>query len=751
MDVPAMRPVQRVGTDRVGFDGAGEPWVERTRLLLDLDMTPAPVIVVTAAGGAGKSTLARQWLRDSRRRTATLQLTPHLDDPAALASVLLELFDPRGLVSVAVRGAVTSTEPAFSATLLPMLQQLVSSPAGPYAIVIDDLQLIDDPACQQLLAHVCDAVPAGSQVMLLSRATTPTWLARIRAEGRLAEYGPAALAFDDDEAARLFERQALAIPAEQRGRLVAHTEGWAVGLYLSALAIRDGHLAATGAPASVPGGSDRFISDYLTSQMIDGTDPDIRDFLLRTSLLDELTGPLCDALLDRDDSAAVLPALHAANQLVIALDDVGQRFRYHHLLSEALRTELTRRDRGGVAELHRRAARWFDASGDPDAAIRHSVAAADLPLTGELVLASIGQCIGIGHPDLLRQRLRGLSDRQLAADPSLALAAAWLGLMTGDVDSLSTWLAIVEEHTGPDWEERASEDPLAAALAMIHALAAPGSLARMARLAGSAVLGLPRDSDFRPSAAFLHGVALTLTRDLAGGTASLTKAVQLARAREIPVSEADSLAWLGVIAIVEGDRAAGFRQITRAAALGREYQLDQLSTGAHSLTAEALALALQHDLPAAARTLATARRQTVALGDIAPWFAVCGRILQARTAMLLGDGATARLLLTEVRARMTPDLRDSLAADLLDQTESTLRALAIDGVSADALTTAELRVLQFLPSHLTFRQIGEHLFLSQNTVKTHALSIYRKLGVSSRDESVVRARSLGLVDSPSQQ
>ncbi len=365
------------------------------------------------------------------------------------------------------------------------------------------------------------------------------------------------------------------------------------------------------------------------------------------------------------------------------------------------------------------------------------------------MLASIGQCIGTGHPDLLRHRLIGLSDRQLAADPSLALAAAWLALMTGDVDSLGTWLAVVEERVGPDWQERASGDPLAAGLAMIHALVAPGSLARMADLAGSALLGLPRDSAFRPAAAFLHGVALTLARDLDGGMASLKQAVQLARAAEIPVSEADSLAWLGIIAIIEGNRAAGFRQIMRAAALGREHHLDRLSTGAHSLTAEAFALALQHDLPAAERTLAVARRQTVALGDIAPWFAVCGRILQARTAMLLGDGATARLLLAEVRTLMTPDLRDSLAQDLLDETESALRTLAVDGVSADALTTAELRVLQFLPSHLTFRQIGEHLFLSQNTVKTHALSIYRKLGVSSRDESVVRARSLGLVDSPS--
>jgi LuxR family transcriptional regulator, maltose regulon positive regulatory protein len=749
VDAPATRPDEGLGTGHSWPGSAGEEWVERARLLLDLELTSAPVIMVTAAGGAGKSTLADQWLRDSNRVTATLRLSPHLDDPAALATALLSVLDRQGPTAAGVRATTTATEPAFSTVLLPTVQQLVSSAPDPFAIVIDDLQFIRDPACHRLLACACDAVPSGSQLMLLSRDTTPSWLARARAQGRLAEFGPSALAFDVEEAALLFDGRGLAVPADQRQRILEHTEGWAVGLYLSALAIRDGHVAGDGAPESVPSGSDRFIADYLSSQILDDTDPDARDFLLRTSILDELTGPLCDALLDRDDSSAMLPALHAANQLVIALDDVGERFRYHHLLGEALRTGLVRHDRGSVADLHRRAARWFDAAGDPDSAIRHAKAAADLRLTGELVLSSIGQCIGTGHPDLLRQRLSGLTDRQLAADPTLALAAAWLALMTGDVDSLGAWLATVEAITGPDWRAGASGDPLAAALAMIHALAAPGSLAEMADLSSAALLGLPRDSAFRPAAAFLHGVALTLTRDLAGGRASLQQAVQLARAIEIPVSEADSLSWLGVIEIVEGNRTAGSRLIMRAAALGREHHLDRLSTGAHSLTAEAFALALQHDLTAAARTLATARRQTVALGYIAPWFAVCGRILQARTAILLGDGATARLLLAEARALMTPDLLDCLAADLLAETETALRGLAVDGVSADALTTAELRVLQFLPSHLTFRQIGERLFLSQNTVKTHALSIYRKLGVSSRDDSVVRARSLGLVDGPS--
>ena len=134
--------------------------------------------------------------------------------------------------------------------------------------------------------------------------------------------------------------------------------------------------------------------------------------------------------------------------------------------------------------------------------------------------------------------------------------------------------------------------------------------------------------------------------------------------------------------------------------------------------------------------------------EIAPWFAVTGRLIQARTAMLLGDGATARILSNEAARKMTPDLEGTLVESMLVDTRAALQSMAIESGSAAALTSAELRVLQFLPSHLSFPQIGERLFLSQNTVKTHALSIYRKFGVSSRSEAVLKAQSLGLVEPP---
>ena len=186
----------------------------------------------------------------------------------------------------------------------------------------------------------------------------------------------------------------------------------------------------------------------------------------------------------------------------------------------------------------------------------------------------------------------------------------------------------------------------------------------------------------------------------------------------------------------------------RVGELVRAHQPDRLATSVISLTAMALLQAARGSKKEARVTLGTARRLTGEVRRIAPWFAVAGPLVQARVAMLLGDGALARTLCAEARGHMLPDLEDTVLDDFLVDTEQMLRRLRSTGFSESALTPAELRILQFLPSRFTLTQIGEHVFLSKNTVKTHAPGIYRKLGVSSRDEAVARARSLGLVESP---
>jgi LuxR family maltose regulon positive regulatory protein len=261
------------------------------------------------------------------------------------------------------------------------------------------------------------------------------------------------------------------------------------------------------------------------------------------------------------------------------------------------------------------------------------------------------------------------------------------------------------------------------------------------------MLGLAPDDAFRAAAAFNLGVALTLQRDAAAAHDSLVEAELLGASLGVPVIHANAKSWMGLMALAAGERERGIRLVSEAADVTRAHHLDRLATGALSLTAQAQVLALMGDTSAAATSLATARRLTGLARAIAPWFAVVGRIVQARTAILLGDGATARLLIREATEHMTPELHDSRASDDLAAAEAALALMSDRGGSAAVLTSTELRVLQFLPSYLTLQQIGEHLFISQSTVKTHVLSIYRKFGVNSRAEAVDHARTLGLVES----
>ena len=713
--------------------------VPRERLLTQLsDASDARALVISAAAGAGKSTLTAQWAAADLRPHVLLQLSPHLDDAAALGNRLVDLLEEVGASAPRTRAVVTAAEPEFSAILLPAIRELAASRKVPFVLVVDDVHLLKEPASHQLLAAVYDGIPAGSTLALVTRGATPPWLARARAEGRLVEVRD--LALDHDEAARLFADVGVSIDDADLDEVLDLSEGWAVGLYLAALARRDGH-------GTVNGDFRRFLGDYLQSQVLDPLAADQAAFLLETSVLEELTGPLCRAVTGRADAESVLDDLARRIQLVIEVDGVPPRYRYHHLLSECLQTKLRSQYPESVPRLHMRAARWHAEQGDLDAAIRQAKRSGDLGLTGTLVWSGIIPCVGSGRPDRLRSWLADLDDRDLQRDPWLSLASAWLALQEGDAARMQRWALVSERHAGRDWRIRIATDPFGASLATLLVLIGR-NLDDVVTLSTDALVGLPLDSGFRPATAWLRGVALTLLGRLDEGRESILLAESLAIALDVPVIQADSLAFLGVLAILGGDRDIGVRQITESMALIHAHDLDRLATAAHTVTAQAFALAVTGDRRAAEAAFAQARRLSGLVTGIAPWFAVTGRLIQARTAMLLGDGATARILANEAARKMTPDLEGTLVESMLVDTRTSLRSMAIESGSAVALTSAELRVLQYLPSHLSFPQVGERLFLSQNTVKTHALSIYRKFGVSSRSEAVAKAQSLGLVEPP---
>ena len=232
--------------------------------------------------------------------------------------------------------SLTGKEPTFSATVLPAMSRLVQNRDAPFILVVDDVHLLQSAPAQHVLETLCESCPTDSTIVLLTRSQAPDWLARVRATGRLVEVSSADLAFDLDEAALLLSAMGVRADASDTTAIVEHTEGWAVGVYLTALVLRSGDRAPADG-ARIVKGSDRIVADYVRTQVLATLSADQRRFLTLSSVLDELDGPLCDAVLERTDSASVLADLHRRVQLVIAMDHDEQRFRCHPSSSRSSR------------------------------------------------------------------------------------------------------------------------------------------------------------------------------------------------------------------------------------------------------------------------------------------------------------------------------------------------------------------------------------------------------------------------------
>lgn len=737
----ASDPPEPVPAHRTGL-------VVRERLLRQL-LVPRyeSVVLIDGPTGSGKSTLARQWQQRDERVHVQISVSRAMDEPAVLAGEVVTALEAVKPLARKTRSVVTASEPTFSATLLPALQSLAASRSRPYVLVVDDVHLLRDADCHRVLTAVADGVPPGSTLAVLTRERSPSWLATTRAGGRLHEIDREGLAFDVAEASELFADLGLDVPEASVVRAVETSHGWPVGLYLGGLALRrrDRDDPTSGIP--VLGGPDRSTRDYLRSQVLDRLDQDTRDFLVRTAIIEDLTPALCDAVLERRDSLAKLRWLEDNIQLVVDVDPAQHRFRLHHLLADTVHAELQAAEPDLLPALHRRAAAWYQHNGDLDAAIRHAQESGDIELVGQLVWSGVPLCAGSGWPDRLRQWLAPMSDADVRADRWLTLSAAWSCLQSGDATRMRRWQLTAEEHAGPDWRERAVHDEYAASLATLAALVGRDGMQSVRQLSDAALQGLPAASPHRTVAAFLRSITLTLDGDLDEGARGFQETRELGRSLGVAIIEADALSWLGLVHLLRRQTAVGLAYLREVAVVMKDHDLETLATSAHSLGAHALGEALSHQ-PGASATLARARRMTVLTEGIAPWFAVAGRLVQAWAAVALGDRPLARQLVTEARMHTTPDVESTLLTGLLEDVEGQLRLIAEEGISAAALTAAELRVLHFLPSHLNYPQIGEQLFVSPNTVKTHALSIYRKFGVSSRADAVRRGRELGLLDEP---
>jgi LuxR family maltose regulon positive regulatory protein len=519
--------------------------------------------------------------------------------------------------------------------------------------------------------------------------------------------------------------------------LVRRTEGWAAGLNLAALWLRE----QNGDRPDVEefAGDDRLVSDYVREELLSDLSAEELEFLTRTSVLEHLSAPLCDALLEHDGSAEMLARLARSNVMLVPLDRSDRTYRYHQLFVDVLRSELRRREPHRELALHRRASDWHEAHGDAGAAIDHAIAAHDVPRAGRLMWDSVLQHAGRGDDAAIRSRLSRFTEEERSGTPILALAAAGRCVVTGDLYEAERWTLLAGPASG-------DTELVQAGMAIMQAALGRHGVAKMGTDAARACALLEGDSPWYPICLFLEGVACHLTGDRARARQRLQEGAHRA-AVSAPLFQTSCLAQLALLTLEEGDLERATTLAARAGAQIERCGLDQSPMVALAFAVSATLRAKRGRIEEARAELGHAVELLGEIADPSPWYEVECRILMARATLRLNGLTAAREHLATAAAalRRTPD------ASVLAEWLATVGAevdLALDSTAeADwSLTTAELRVLGHLPSHLSFREIADRLFVSPNTVKTHARGIYRKLGVSSRGSAVELARHAGLVE-----
>ena len=700
-----------------------------------------PIVYVAAPAGYGKTTLMAHWADADERPFAWVSLDAGDNDPLALltyVALALNRIEPLG---GPVFSALSAQQPVVGDVVLPRLGKAVSNRSQPFVLVLDDAHVLTAPEALDALVVLTRHLPAGSQVAVTARSEPTLPLGRLRAGRRLFELGPADLAFAPDEAEILLRGAGIALdPAEVR-LINERTEGWPAGLYLAALSLR-----AHGSVVAVESftGDDRIVADYFRDEVLGRLSPALARFLTRTSVLDRLSAPLCDAVLEQTGSAAKLHKLERSNLFLVPLDRQRVWYRYHTLFAEMLRSRLRDAEPGLELELHARASDWYADHGDAEEAIRHALAAGNVEQAGDLVWANVVRYRGRGRGPALRRWLSAFAEDEIAGYPPLALAAAWagLGVESGGVER---WTAAAARgsYDGPLSDGTTS---LESAVSLLRATIAKDGVTRMGEDAARFAELEADDSPWLPRACYVEGASARLSGDAELARRRLEKGERLATAFGMITVRAMCLAQLAALAVDEEswpDAATLARQATDEL---RGAGLVGIATVAPVYTISALVHAHEGEVDAARAEIRHARELIDGDAEVAPWLAVECRLTLARASLLLADLAAARTLLSEARraAAAAPDLGS--LNDTLEELTATTEVFAAAGPDgASSLTGAEVRLLHLLPTHLTFGEIGERVHLSRNTVKSQAVSMYRKLDVSSRSDAVERATELGLL------
>jgi LuxR family maltose regulon positive regulatory protein len=705
----------------------------------------AKLCLLDAPAGSGKTTLLAQWCATAGGgRVAWVSLDGGDNDPTRLwisVAEALRCVEPG--VGMAALAALRRTSVDHERVVLPLLLNDLSRIASPLVLVLDNYHLVTETACHQTLTYFLDHLPASVHLTLATRVDPPLPLARMRARRELVEIRVEELRFTAEEAFELLNASmGLQLTAEDVGRLTQRTEGWAAGLFLAGLSLR-GREDPSAFIADFHG-DNRHVADYLAADVLARQPPEMTTFLLRTSVLRRLSGPVCDAVLETEGSAGRLAELERSNLFLVPLDDRRQWYRYRQLFGELLRLELDSRDPGLALVLHGRAAAWHRAAGNVEEAIYHATTAGEFPAAGALIGSYWLAYWRRGRRTTVARWLDGLPEEAILADPPVAYVAAWIGGFRGaSKQQTERWLAVVDD---PCWEGEVPDGigSLAFGAALTRATMLFDDVGRGLGAARRALeLAGPQPSPDRWMAQAVLGQALYLSGQPAATRPWLEELTERVSAAAQPYAVITGLAVLSLLAGDENDDQTARSLATRAVTIARDGGLTAEPLSGIVYLALGRAMTRQGDHTGAQEQLERAL-------DL---FGIDGMAVHRAHALLLlatvhhrrGDPRGARTLLGQGRELIGQLADPGMLPALLEQARPMLEAGPGRRVEVTALTEREFVVLRLLPSRLSTPEISHQLHVSVNTVRSQVQAIYRKLEVTTRSEAVTKARQTGLL------
>ncbi len=660
--------------------------------------------VVTAPAGYGKTTQVARWAQRVDRPLQWAQLDRG-DDPLQLLEDLL------GFVS--------------------------EHRATPHVVVLDNAHSIPSGSPSELLMSLVERVRVDSTVVLIGRRDPALPFARLRADGRIVDIRRSELALDPEDARELVEHVLPEVDEDWLRRTIEETDGWALGLRLEALASR---VSASGSEEIASGHAD-LIVDYLRAEWLSVLSEDEVDFLIRSSGIEHLSGSVCDFVLGRSNSGGVLHRLQSELQLAEQCC-APDTFRVHPVLRRVLESEHERVDRDARRELDRRTSDWFAAHADIDRAMRHAVRAEDFERAEALIAGNAVLFHTSGHHSTVLSWLDMLPKDRVLSNARLCLVAALSTLGTGDAQGAVAWVQFAEHalQSSPQPDDQPALE-VAAFRALIALEPTAAALADAEIAHRDLVPGV-----WHAAASWAHG-ALCFSRD-ENERAEVFLAEGAAEARVVgaPSVEAQCHAIRALIISESGDWTRSLTVARSARQLVREHALERLATLVVVTAVSALVEVMCGEVSSAREDAELTRRNLAHLTRVAGWANLESRLALARAYLLLGDAATARVLTEEARSLVTRHHSSDRFDRVLGELDLLIRTTKTSlPYGPPRLTPAELRTLYYLPTNLSLGEIAERLLVTRNTAKTHAGSVYRKLGVSTRGEAVEVAFAVGLL------